>query len=522
MFDADGVLTNFVGIQRDITKRRLIEEERDHAMAELRQAHDRISQEQRFTATVLRTIGALVAVVDRRGRIVSFNRACETVTGLGEKQVLGTRLSDLIPEQGSWSYFRLDQGAEKSPHGLRTGLVSHNGEHLTIRWSFSHLTSAEGTPTHLICTGIDVTERDRAYALLQSERTILEMVARAEPLDVLISTLCEMIESQLPDHNALLILTDGTGETFAPAISPSLPDPYLQHLSGLEVAPNSGTYGPSAYFCRPQYTYDICKDPNWSMDHQELAKAAGIRSCWSVPIISSDQRVLGTIAASSPQPRLPDDNSIEVLHRAARIAAIAIERHRAAERIQYLALYDQLTGLANRALLSDRLQSAISHAARHSIQLALLFIDLDGFKPINDAYGHDAGDAVLATIGRRLQSVLRASDTAARIGGDEFVVLAEDILGPEDIKAIAEKVLHALFQPIPWQDTTLQVGASIGISVFPHDAKDADTLLTSADDAMYRAKQSGKNRWVWGCEDSQTAPAASSAPIEKGGIPDPL
>jgi diguanylate cyclase (GGDEF)-like protein len=128
--------------------------------------------------------------------------------------------------------------------------------------------------------------------------------------------------------------------------------------------------------------------------------------------------------------------------------------------------------------------------------LALLFIDLDGFKPINDAHGHDAGDAVLETLGRRLQAVLRGSDTAARIGGDEFVILAEGTHGRDDAVLIAEKVLQEINSPITWHGSPLGVGASIGIALYPQHAQDADTLLTSADNAMYSAKQRGKNQWI--------------------------
>lgn len=497
VFDAEGVLSNFVGVQRDISKRRLVEEERDRVMGELRQANERISQEQRFTATVLRTIGALVAVVDRRGRIVSFNRACETATGLAERQVLNSRLTDLIPDQSAWGYFRLDQGSTAPPQGLRTGLISHDGSHLSLRWSFSQLTSSDGNATHLICTGIDVTERDRAYAFLQSERTILEMVARSEPLERLMQQLCEMIETQLPDQRVLLTIWDPADERCTTALSSSLPEPFLAAVQAVEMGPQVGTCGPVIYFGRPQYTYDIEVDANWA-EYRDLAREAGIRSCWSVPVLSSNQVVLGTVACYGQVPNLPNESSVEVLFRAARIAAIAIERHRAAERIHYLALYDQLTGLANRALLSDRLQSAISLAERKETQLALLFIDLDGFKPINDAHGHDAGDAMLAAVGSRLKGVLRASDTAARTGGDEFVVLLEDVESSDNVKAVADKVLSTLYQPVQWQNQALRVGASIGIALYPQDAQDADALLTAADNTMYQAKQQGKNRWAWG------------------------
>jgi diguanylate cyclase (GGDEF)-like protein/PAS domain S-box-containing protein len=498
VFDSHGTLTNFVGVQRDITVRRQIEEQRDQAITELQQANERLSREEQFTATVLRTIGALVAVVDRRGRIVSFNRACEEATGLAENQAIGTPLADLIPENNVASAFRLSKnqgGSSQNRTGLRTGLLSHGGSRRVIQWSFSQLKDSEGVASHLICTGIDITDRERAFGLLEAERGILELVARAEPLPSLLERLCSMVEGQLPGFAAALVLLDGGGSHFETVVGPSLDPAYVEALQGLEIGPAVASCGAAAYHGRPHYTYDTQVDDNWAA-YRGLADQLRVRSCWSMPIVSSGQSVLGTLGVHGPVPRLPDDVAMEVLGRAARIAAIAIERHQAEERIHHLALYDQLTGLANRTLLSDRLQAAIRHSERSGGELALLFIDLDGFKPINDAHGHDAGDAVLETLGRRLQAVLRGSDTAARIGGDEFVILAEGTHGREDAVLIAEKVLQEINSPITWHGSPLGVGASIGIALYPQHAQDADTLLTSADNAMYSAKQRGKNQWV--------------------------
>jgi diguanylate cyclase (GGDEF)-like protein/PAS domain S-box-containing protein len=495
VFDAHGTLTNFVGVQRDITVRRRIEEQRDQAITELREANDRLSREEQFTATVLHTIGALVAVVDRRGRIVSFNRACEEATGLDENEAIGSRLADLIPESNAAAAFRLDQAQGGSAQGLRTGLLNRGGGRRIIRWTFSQIKSSEGTAGHLICTGIDITERERAYGLLEAERGILELVARAEPLDQLLDRLCLMVEGQLPDVTASLALLDAGGTRFERFIGPSLDVAYVEAFRNVAIGPSVGSCGAAAYHGRPHYTYDTMVDENWA-SFRPLAESLHVRCCWSVPVVSSTQMVLGTLAVHGDTPRLPDEVSMEVLGRAARIAAIAIERHRAEERIHHLALYDQLTGLANRTLLSDRLPAALRHCDRAGDDVALLFIDLDGFKPINDAHGHDAGDAVLEAIGQRLQKVLRGTDTAARIGGDEFVVLAEGVHGCEDAALIAEKVLEGINQPIQWHGKPLSVGASIGIALYPLHAQDADTLLTAADNAMYQAKEQGKNRWM--------------------------
>lgn len=497
VFDSRQVLTHFVGIQRDISVRRSAEQARDAALADLRTANERLSREKEFTDAVLRTVGALVAVVDRRGRIVTFNRACEMITGLSEADAVGTRLGDLIPDPNAAVHFRLDElGGARLAGSLTTGLRTAAGEDRIIRWTFTTLRGAEDVASHLICTGIDVTERDRAAALLRAEREILEMVARAEPLPAIGARICRALEEQMPNRQASLLLLDPERRTLHHCAAPSLPASFLQAIDGVTIGRGVGSCGTAAFTGQPEFAADIETDPHWT-DFRELAAEAGLRACWSVPILSSNESVLGTFAVYGPEPRLPDDLSAEIMQRAARLATIAIERHQAAERIRHLALYDQLTGLANRSLLSDRLQSALAHARRHEQAVALLFIDLDGFKPINDRFGHDAGDEVLAAIGRRLKGVLRETDTAARIGGDEFVVLAEEVGGARDAERIAEKILVALSEPVQWEGNALVVGASIGLALYPRDAQGPDALLTIADDAMYSAKAAGKNRWAW-------------------------
>ncbi|MDG4554406.1 MAG: diguanylate cyclase [Candidatus Competibacter sp.] len=167
-------------------------------------------------------------------------------------------------------------------------------------------------------------------------------------------------------------------------------------------------------------------------------------------------------------------------------------------RLEHLAFHDRLTGLPNRALLLDRLERILLIATRQHTRFAIAFVDLDRFKPINDSVGHEAGDAVLREIANRLCRCVRESDTVARYGGDEFVLLLPDQRHPEGWRRIADTVLNAVSQPIHWQDAVFQVGASIGFAVFPRDGGDTQLLLDAADAAMYRAKQAGRNRADFG------------------------
>lgn len=169
------------------------------------------------------------------------------------------------------------------------------------------------------------------------------------------------------------------------------------------------------------------------------------------------------------------------------------ERQRLAEQLSHLAYHDGLTGLPNRTRLEDQLQQAIAQARRSGAPLALLFIDLDRFKPINDQHGHAVGDQVLCEVARRLQQGLRSSDMAARLGGDEFVVLLSTLARADDCLLVADKLLRCLAEPMRVGGHDLQVGASIGVAHYPESGADAAALLRSADAAMYQAKLAGRS-----------------------------
>jgi diguanylate cyclase (GGDEF)-like protein/PAS domain S-box-containing protein len=171
---------------------------------------------------------------------------------------------------------------------------------------------------------------------------------------------------------------------------------------------------------------------------------------------------------------------------------ITAQKH-AEKELRYLANYDHLTELPNRSLLLDRIKHAMDYSARMSQSIALFFIDLDRFKQVNDSLGHDCGDLLLQEITKRLSGILRVDDTIARIGGDEFVVLLESFRGNGQLAGIAQKIITTVGEPVELKGTTVSVGASIGIALFPEDAKDSDELLRHADVAMYHSKQLGRN-----------------------------
>ena len=174
--------------------------------------------------------------------------------------------------------------------------------------------------------------------------------------------------------------------------------------------------------------------------------------------------------------------------RALRLAAVMTSE------LRHMAQHDPLTGLPNRALFSDRLQNELARAKRHGDHFAMIFLDLDRFKPINDSYGHAVGDLLLKQVAVRLQESVRASDTVGRIGGDEFVVLMPALAEGEAARGLAEKLRHAIGQPYMVDGRQLDISCSLGVAVYPDDGDDDLALANSADEAMYRAKADGRDK----------------------------
>ena len=217
----------------------------------------------------------------------------------------------------------------------------------------------------------------------------------------------------------------------------------------------------------------------------------------SVPVVVDGQTeaVLVTGRVMERHPFLPRLNcgDAETLQAIAAFLATLFYQKRLQE-VEDLAYRDALTGLPNLRMGKERLLQAMHHADREGLQVAVLYVDLDGFKVVNDTMGHAAGDGTLRTIAKRLEGCLRASDTVARIGGDEFLIVIPSVRGYQAPLRVAEDILETLARPVRCEDRDFDVGASIGISLYPDDAEDAEALVHKADSAMYRSKKEGRNR----------------------------
>jgi diguanylate cyclase (GGDEF)-like protein/PAS domain S-box-containing protein len=220
---------------------------------------------------------------------------------------------------------------------------------------------------------------------------------------------------------------------------------------------------------------------------------AAVEEAWARPLLGIRSRVpLGLLRVDVAPGRVPDEREAALLDSAAHLASIALERAESEERLAELALHDPLTGLPNRTLLVDRLGTALRRMARHGQSVAVLFLDVDRFKVVNDTFGHAAGDEVLVSLAERLQHCVRPGDTVARLGGDEFVVICEEVVDSEHAQSIAKRLEVALDEPFRTSEGDVVAGGSFGVALASSADSDAATLLREADLAMYRAKAEGR------------------------------
>ncbi len=224
---------------------------------------------------------------------------------------------------------------------------------------------------------------------------------------------------------------------------------------------------------------------------RQMVREFGSAAAIAVPLAAPDS-LLGLLAvsvSSAPERLAPSHDLLDRLSGVAAQATIALQNGRLVDQITHQALHDQLTGLPNRLKFTDRLRSAIRSASAHDDTVTLFYIDLDGFKPVNDEFGHEVGDQVLTLVGERLTGRVRGTDTVARLGGDEFAVLIDGEPSEEDAHALIGRLTGAFAKPFVVDGHKLNVGGSIGRAIYPIDAGDADALLRVADAAMFEAKR---------------------------------
>ncbi len=230
-------------------------------------------------------------------------------------------------------------------------------------------------------------------------------------------------------------------------------------------------------------------------EEKEYMQTANCRSLIAIPM-KSEECVVGFLGFQSSGPREWQSESISLLRILANTLADAMAKTEAEREINYMAYYDHLTGLPNRLLFKDRLSQAILQAGRTGLSLGVIFLDLDSFKTVNDTLGHERGDELLFVIADRLKRCLRESDTVSRFGGDEFLLLINNLAEVSDIITVAKNIIAQFVQPFEMKGQEFYITASAGVAMYPADGVDADKLIKNADIAMYSAKETGKNQYA--------------------------
>ncbi|TXD93237.1 EAL domain-containing protein [Mitsuaria sp. TWR114] len=317
-------------------------------------------------------------------------------------------------------------------------------------------------------------------------------MALGRPLAAVMDLLCRGVETLAPEVICSVLSVDEEGRVH-PLAAPSLPTSFSGALEGFSIGPRAGSCGTAAWRRQPVEVTDIANDPLWA-DFRELALPHGLAACWSTPILLGTDQVVATFALYYREPRAAAPFHRRMVQACAQLCQIAFMHDRHQREIERLAYFDGVTGLPNRTLLADRARQALLLALRSESPAALLLLDIDRFKTVNDSLGHAVGDQVLKHISKRLSGALRDSDTLARLGGDEFVALLPGCT-VEDAMHVADKLRAVLEAPIPLDGShaRVQMTASIGVCGFPKDGQDLDQLLKNADIAMYEAKRAGRD-----------------------------
>jgi diguanylate cyclase (GGDEF)-like protein/PAS domain S-box-containing protein len=340
----------------------------------------------------------------------------------------------------------------------------------------------------------DITDRRRAERHNQARNKVLELIAEGASLRETLNTLILNLEEEEPGILGSILLLDADGWHLRTGAAPNLPAFYNQAIDGLEIGEAVGSCGTAAYTRQRVVVADIQSHPSWE-GYRELASKAGLAACWSEPIFSSKGRLLGTFAIYSRFPGEPSEDDLRLIEQAANLASIAIEHRQAQEELKHRAHTDSLTGLANRGRFMELAELEMARSTRYGHPYAVLLLDIDHFKAINDMHGHKSGDAVLQALADVMRETLRGVDIIGRIGGEEFAVLLPetDISSASEVaerlrKAIAEAEIPAANQ------MPLHITVSIGVAPPLNQARQIDHVLRQADNALYQAKNSGRNR----------------------------
>ena len=421
-----------------------------------------------------------VCAVDVNGRFVFVSAACERIFGYTPQELIGRPMIDLVaPVDRERTLAAADRiMAGDAQLFFENRYVRKDGELVTIMW-----TARWSEKDQLrVAVARDVTARRHAESMQIALYAISEATHLAEGLPNLCERIHRIIDGLLPARNFSVGLQDADGGLRFPY---SLEEDEAQPA---QFAPAAAAI--YAELLRTGQPLLLTPQTTAAFPADLQALLAGDTQCWlAVPLSTQG----GTIGAVFLKSMLVDacytEKDKALLRFISTQIASAVERICLYERLNHASHHDQLTELPNRRLFHDRLENALTRVRRNRGRMALLYLDLDKFKEVNDELGHATGDALLQEVARRLKRCVRDSDTVARIGGDEFVVLLESTGIEENVSMVVAKIRDILGEPVQIGRQRLQVRPSIGIALYPEHGSSGEALLRHADEAMYKAKR---------------------------------
>jgi diguanylate cyclase (GGDEF)-like protein/PAS domain S-box-containing protein len=461
-------------------------------------AQRQVEDDLRFQAQLLDQVDAAVMATDRAGRLTHWNKGAETLFGWKREDALGQDGVKLLPPRELARVPELRERLESGEPVQEEFCLARRDGSLFDAWlRAAPVMGRSGECLGFVGVAVDVTARKRARDELERKTLQQAMVASlgqralegtslnrlmdeaafvvAATLDVDFSTVYELVEE---DDQLLLQAASGVPEQ-------------LVRSARIPAAPSSMA-GYSLASQEPVVMMDSDTEERFSLTW--LGRELNVRSGVGLPIAGRG-RPFGVLGAFSTQPASFDDDCVSFLRSVANVLAEAIERFRAEEETRHRALHDPLTNLPNRTLFQDRLDHALRLSRRSDTGVAVFFLDLDQFKAINDTLGHQIGDELLLALAPRLESALRPSDTVARFGGDEFVVLCEDVPDKDAAAVLADRISSVFERAFALGGADHYITASIGIALAAKGSEAPDELIRDADAAMYRAKARGRARY---------------------------
>jgi diguanylate cyclase (GGDEF)-like protein/PAS domain S-box-containing protein len=472
-----------------------------------RELSERIASQSRTEEELRQTTQQVEALIDaspvsiiardRNFRIVKWNAAAERTFGWTEREVLGKPVPFVPPELEDEARVLRErlQGGE-SIDDVETVRVRKNGARIIINLSTTVVRDGAGQPIGFFSLATDITEKKRAERRLQMGHTVTRLLAESrsieEALPQVLRTVCEgggwAYGQRWALNRAANLLH--CAETWS-AADPRLEEFQAFNRSRMQTPGNGRSLIHRVWETNgPVWLDDL--EQETQMQRGPMALKAGLHSAFALPILVGDG-FYGVMEFFGREVRRPDHELMEIVRTIGSQVGQFMARKAAEQNLRFVASHDPLTGLFNRSMFNERLQQALAQATRFERSLALLFIDLDGFKVVNDTLGHNAGDQLLSELATRLRATLREGDVIGRMGGDEFVVLIEEFGDAAQVAEVAKKVLETVSRSFQLQGRDFEVTASVGVSLYPGDGKDAQTLLKNADIAMYLVKQQGKN-----------------------------